>query len=100
MVILGPLLMPTLVQGLGMHPIQFGMFLMVGLLLGLLTPPVGLCLFITAPIARVSLGAVSIACLPFVASSGRAVADRVRPRGVAVHSATPGFRLKGAVTRC
>ena len=67
MVILGPLLMPTLVQGAGMHPIQFGMFLMVGLLIGLLTPPVGLCLFITAPIARVSLGAVSVACLPFIA---------------------------------
>jgi C4-dicarboxylate transporter DctM subunit len=44
MVILGPLLMPTLVQGAGMHPIQFGMFLMVGLLIGLLTPPVG-CVF-------------------------------------------------------
>ncbi len=50
-----------------MHPIQFGIFLMVGLLLGLLTPPVGLSLFVVAPIARVSLERLSWAVLPFLA---------------------------------
>jgi len=53
MIILGPLLMPVLVDGLGFHPLQFGIFLMVKLLLGLVTPPVGLCLFIASPIAFV-----------------------------------------------
>jgi C4-dicarboxylate transporter DctM subunit len=67
MVILGPLLYPLCVQVLGMHPIQYGMFLMVGLLLGVLTPPVGLVLFIVAPIARLSLERISLAVLPFLA---------------------------------
>jgi tripartite ATP-independent transporter DctM subunit len=66
MVILGPLLYPLCVQVLGMHPIQYGMFLMVGLLLGVLTPPVGLVLFIVAPIARVSLERLSLAVIPFL----------------------------------
>jgi tripartite ATP-independent transporter DctM subunit len=68
MIILGPLLMPVAVQGLGMEPIQFGLFLMVGLLLGLITPPLGLLLFITTPIARTTLERVSLAVLPFLAA--------------------------------
>jgi tripartite ATP-independent transporter DctM subunit len=68
MIILGPLLYPICVTGLGMHPIQFGIFLMVGLLIGLLTPPVGLSLFVVAPIARVSLEHLSLAVLPFLAA--------------------------------
>ena len=66
MIILGPLLYPICVAGLGMHPIQFGVFLMVGLLLGLLTPPVGLSLFVVAPIARVSMERLSWAVIPFL----------------------------------
>lgn len=68
MIILGPLLMPVAIQGLGMEPVQFGLFLMVGLLLGLITPPLGLLLFITTPIARTTLERVSVAVLPFLAA--------------------------------
>ena len=39
---------------------------MVGLMLGLITPPLGVCLFIAAPIARTSLERVSIAVIPFL----------------------------------
>jgi len=66
MVILGPLLYPLCVQVLGMHPIQYGMFLMTGLLLGVLTPPVGLVLFVVAPIARLTLERLSFAVLPYL----------------------------------
>lgn len=66
MIILGPLLMPICVSGLGMHPIQFGVFLVLGLLLGVLHPPIGLVLFVVAPIARVSLERISLAVLPFL----------------------------------
>ncbi len=66
MIILGPLLMPIALEGLGMHPIQYGMFLMVGLLLGVITPPLGIVLFIVAPIAKVSLESVSLAVIPFL----------------------------------
>ncbi len=70
MIILGPLLMPlaTSELGLGMTDIQFGIFLMIGLLLGLITPPLGLLLFITAPIARTTLERTSLAVLPFLAA--------------------------------
>ena len=68
MIILGPLLMPVAIDGLGMEPVQFGLFLMVGLLLGLITPPLGLLLFITTPIARTTLERVSVAVLPFLAA--------------------------------
>jgi tripartite ATP-independent transporter DctM subunit len=66
MIILGPLLMPVALQGLGMHEIQYGMFLMIGLLLGVITPPLGIVLFIVSPIAKVSIERVSIAVIPFL----------------------------------
>ena len=68
MIILGPLLMPIAIEGLGMHPIQYGMFLMIGLLLGVITPPLGIVLFIVAPIAKTSIERTSIAVLPFLAA--------------------------------
>lgn len=67
MIILGPLLMPICVHGLGMHPVQFGVFLALGLLLGVLHPPIGLVLFVVAPIAKVSMERIAIATLPFIA---------------------------------
>ena len=66
MIILGPLLMPIAIEGMGMHPIQYGIFLMVGLLLGVITPPLGIVLFIVAPIAKTSIERTSIAVLPFL----------------------------------
>lgn len=68
-VILGPLLMPicTSPEGLGMHPIQYGVFLMTAILLGLLTPPLSLLLNVAAPIAKVSMERLAITVLPFMA---------------------------------
>ena len=66
MIIMGPLLMPVMVDGLGMHPIQFGIWLMVGLLLGLLTPPLGLALFMVSPIARSPVLQIARETLPFL----------------------------------
>lgn len=68
MIIMGPLLMPVMVGGLEMHPIQFGIWLMIGLLLGLLTPPLGLALFMVAPIAKVPILRVAVAVVPFLAA--------------------------------
>lgn len=70
MLILGPLLMPvcTSADGIGMHPIQYGLFLMTAILLGLLTPPLSLLLNVVAPVGRVSIERVSLAVLPFFAA--------------------------------
>lgn len=66
MIILGPMLMPLALQGLDLHPITYGIFLMYALLLGIITPPLGLVLFVVSPIAKVPLEKTSLAVLPFL----------------------------------
>jgi len=62
-IMLAPALAP-LAWHVGIHPIQFGMIMIVNLCLGLITPPVGLCLFISADIAQTSLEKVARAVIP------------------------------------
>lgn len=64
-VMLGPALAPLAAQA-GLHDIQFGMLVITTLALGLITPPVGLCLFITADLAKTSVEQVSRAVFPFL----------------------------------
>lgn len=69
MIILGPLLYPlaTSPTGLDMAPIQFGLFMVIAVLLGLLTPPLGLLLNVTASISKSSMERLSLVVLPFLA---------------------------------
>ncbi|MBC7190319.1 TRAP transporter large permease, partial [Candidatus Aerophobetes bacterium] len=62
-IMLAPALAPLAWQ-VGVHPIQFGMIMIVNLCLGLITPPVGLCLFLSADIAKTSLEKVARAVMP------------------------------------
>ena len=48
-----PLLMP-IVEQIGMDPVQFGIMVIFGLMIGLLTPPMAICLFITSKIGGIS----------------------------------------------
>ena len=59
-----PTLLP-LVKQLGVHEVHFGLMMIVNLLIGALTPPFGVLLFITMDIAQVSFGAIVRAILPF-----------------------------------
>lgn len=62
-----PVLYPT-VQHLGLNPLWFGIFLVVLIETGLITPPVGLNLFVIKGIARGhTLSEVAMGALPFVA---------------------------------
>jgi len=47
-------------------PVQFGVLVVVNLAIGMLTPPVGICLFVSCGIAQVSLGRISRAIAPLV----------------------------------
>jgi tripartite ATP-independent transporter DctM subunit len=47
-------------------PVQFGVLVVVNLAIGMLTPPVGICLFVSCSIANVSLGKISRAVIPLV----------------------------------
>lgn len=63
--ILVPVLMP-LMQKIGVDPVHFGLIMVLNLMIGLLTPPVGLVLYILARIAGISFERVSRACAPFL----------------------------------
>lgn len=62
--ILVPILLPS-ANALGIDPIHFGIFFMFNLMLGLLTPPVGMVIFVLAKVADVSPGFVSRSLLSF-----------------------------------
>ncbi|MBI1206596.1 MAG: TRAP transporter large permease subunit [Azospirillum sp.] len=63
--ILVPVLLPVVV-GIGVDPIQFGILMVLNLMIGLLTPPVGMVLFILARVANISFEECVRACLPFL----------------------------------
>lgn len=63
--VLLPILLPVAL-GIGMHPIHFGVFMTMALNLGLITPPVGICLFVGANVSRVPVIEVAIAALPWI----------------------------------
>jgi tripartite ATP-independent transporter DctM subunit len=65
MIALAPLLAPIARQ-YGISDVQFGLVFVVTCLVGLVTPPVGIILFMTSSIANVKLEPLSLAVLPFV----------------------------------
>lgn len=68
MLILLPVLTPVAVA-LGLDPVHFGVIVVFNLAIGMLTPPLGYCLFVSSTISGVSLGKASVRVLPFVAIS-------------------------------
>ena len=62
--ILVPILLPVAMQ-LGIDPIHFGLVMVLNLMLGLLTPPVGLVLFVMARISKLSIERTIVAILPW-----------------------------------
>ncbi|PWS38970.1 permease [Falsiroseomonas bella] len=62
-----PVLIPT-AQALGVDMVHFGVVVVVNLMIGLITPPYGLLLFIVAKLSDSTLGAVVRDTLPFIAA--------------------------------
>lgn len=59
-----PILFPV-AMSIGMDPVHFGVVMIVGLAMGMFTPPVGVCLFIACGIAKVSITDTLKAFIPF-----------------------------------
>lgn len=59
----------SLAQAVGIEPLHFATFAVLNLMIGLTTPPVGVCLFVCAGIARLPLTPVVIAIMPFLLSN-------------------------------
>ncbi len=65
LLIMAPILFPIATQ-LGIDPIHLGIIMVVNMEIGMLTPPVGLNLFVTSGITGKSIGWVIHACLPWL----------------------------------
>ena len=52
---------------LDLDPVQFGVMVVLNLMIGMITPPVGLCLFIVSAIGKQPLERVALAILPMIA---------------------------------
>ena len=59
-------ILSALAPEIGIHPVQFGVMIVLNLMIGLITPPVGLVLFIVGTISRAPLESVSRAMLPLI----------------------------------
>jgi C4-dicarboxylate transporter DctM subunit len=65
-VIVAPLVFPIAIS-LGIDPIHLGIIMVVNMEIGMITPPVGLNLFVTSGVANMPMMAVVRAALPFLA---------------------------------
>lgn len=63
--ILAPILFPIAIE-LGIDPIHFGIIMVVNMEIGLITPPVGLNLFVTSAVTGMPLSATIKAALPWL----------------------------------
>ena len=65
-IILAPILLPVAMK-FGIHPLHFALVMLVNVNIGLTTPPLGVCLFTAAPIAKVKYELIALKALPFIA---------------------------------
>jgi len=66
LLIVAPVVFPIAIE-LGVDPIHLGVIMVVNMEIGMITPPIGLNLFVTSSITGMNLVAVVRAALPFVA---------------------------------
>jgi len=67
--ILTPVLLPVVVE-LGMDPVHFGIMMVLNLMLGLLTPPIGMVLYVLARVADIKFESAVQATAPFLIPLG------------------------------
>lgn len=64
LVILFPVLLPV-ATSVGMDPVHFGVVMVLTLMIGLSTPPVGVCLFVASSFAKVPIGKTVKELIPY-----------------------------------
>ena len=67
-ILFAPMLRPLAME-IGLDPVHFGILMIVNLNIGLLTPPLAVCLFAASDISRDPVGKVIVAVLPFLLAS-------------------------------
>ncbi|MFA5026865.1 MAG: TRAP transporter large permease [Candidatus Methylomirabilota bacterium] len=64
-IILAPVLAQVATQ-VGIHPLHFGFVVVLNIVVGLLTPPLGVCLFVVCSLSRIPLERLVRAIMPFL----------------------------------
>ena len=64
MFILGPILFPLLAK-MGVSEVQFGVIMVLNLMIGMITPPIGLNLFVMSAIGGVDIMRIFRAAIPY-----------------------------------
>ena len=59
-----PIFLPVVTE-LGMHPVHFGVMMIINLCIGLCTPPVGTCLFVGCGVGKTSITELTRPLIPF-----------------------------------
>ena len=65
LLVLVPVLLPVAVN-LGVDPVHFGVIMVLNIVIGLITPPMGIGLFIMANITGQTVERITVACMPFL----------------------------------
>jgi C4-dicarboxylate transporter DctM subunit len=78
-----PIFLPVM-RELGWDPVWFGVVVMVNLAIGLITPPVGINLYVAANVTRLPIERIARGALPFLGAS---------LLGLVVIAAVPGLSL-------
>jgi C4-dicarboxylate transporter, DctM subunit len=65
MLIAAPIFLPLMAK-IGVDPIHFGVVLVLNLMIGLITPPVGLCLYAISSVSKVPISALLIEMWPYI----------------------------------
>jgi C4-dicarboxylate transporter DctM subunit len=68
LLIMTPVFLP-LVEQVGVDPLHYGVICVLNLAIGLATPPVGMCLFVGANIAKLPIEKITGALIPFIIAS-------------------------------
>jgi len=65
LIIAYPILAPAMAQ-IGIDPVHFGVIIVLNMMIGLITPPVGLCLYVVSGIARVPIAGIARELAPYL----------------------------------
>ncbi len=60
-----PILLPTLITA-GVNPVHFGLVMVFNLMIGMLTPPVGMSIYMLSPIAGLPVNKLFRAVMPYL----------------------------------
>ena len=63
--LLAPIIMPV-VKSIGIDPIYFGVLMILALMIGIITPPFGICLFVVSGVAKLPVKDVTKEAIKYI----------------------------------